>query len=107
MKLLLENARLLSSDSLVSLWCDAGKIIGSTENGDVAPSPESFERVIDLDGRLLLPGFVNPHLHPDKSLLGDMLGHAKTTLEESIQLTWQFKAQRSPAEIGARAALAI
>jgi cytosine/creatinine deaminase len=47
---------------------------------------------IDLDGRLVLPGFVNAHLHLDKVLFGERTGQDQAgTVEEGFRRTWAFK----------------
>jgi cytosine deaminase len=106
MQLLLTGARLLGRENLVSLWCDGGMIAGV--EADPARVPKGpFDRTVDVKGRLLLPAFVNPHLHPDKSLLGDRLMFPGATLEDAVRLTWEFKAAGTADEIAARATLAI
>jgi cytosine/creatinine deaminase len=88
------------------VWCDDGRIVVISADPADAPSG-TFDRSVDASGRIVIPGFVNSHLHPDKSLLGDYFDHAEMTLEESIQLTWKFKSERTPEEISERASLAI
>lgn len=106
MQLLLENARLLDRDEPVSIWCDDGVLAGIAAAGaDVPPGP--FERTLDVEGNLLLPGFVNPHLHPDKSLLGDRLARSGATLEEAVRFTWEFKRRGTVEEIAERSARAV
>lgn len=103
MQLRLENARLLERDDLVAVWCDEGVVAGVGPQ----PPPGPFARTVDLEGRLLLPAFVNPHLHPDKSLLGDRLARSGGTLEEAVRFTWEFKAGGSVEEIAERSARAV
>jgi cytosine deaminase len=106
MQLLLRNGRLLDGEGLVSVWCDEGNVAGvAREDRDVPPGP--FEREVDLDGRLLLPAFVDPHLHPDKALLGDRLARSGSTLEEAVRFTWEFKRHGSVEEIAERSARAV
>jgi cytosine deaminase len=104
-QLLLRNARLLDRDGPVSLWCDGGLVAGVGADGDAPAGP--FERTVDVDGRLLLPGLVDPHLHPDKSLLGDRLARSGSTLEEAVRFTWEFKRDGSVEEIAERSTRAV
>src|SRR5919204_3670738 len=69
--------------------------IGISNGRIVAVEPsleiEAVEQ-IDLDGRLVLPGFVNPHLHLDKVLFGERTGQDQAgTVEEGFRRTWAFK----------------
>jgi cytosine/creatinine deaminase len=106
MQLLLTGVRLLGRPDLVSVWCDGGLIAGvSAEPAHVPRAP--FERTIDVAGRLLLPAFVNPHLHPDKSLVGDRLTFPGATVDEAVRLTWDFKSGRTEDEIADRATEAL
>jgi cytosine deaminase len=106
MQLLLKNARMLDRDELTCVWCDDGLVAGTAAEASEVPTA-AFDRTIDLDGRLLLPAFVNPHLHPDKSLLGDRLARSGATLEEAVRFTWEFKRHGSVEEIAKRSAEAI
>jgi cytosine deaminase len=106
MQLLVKNARLLDRDEPTSISCDDGKIVDISAAGATVAEDE-FERVIDVGGNVLLPAFVNPHLHPDKSLLGDRLARSGFTLEEAIRLTWEFKASSTVEEIAERSACAV
>ena len=105
MQLLVKNARILDSDELVSVWCDGGRIAGISASA--ADAPDSAGRVLDLDGNLLLPAFVNAHLHPDKSLLGDRLDRPGWDLDEAVRFTWEFKASGTVEEVAERSARAV
>jgi len=106
LQLLLNGARLLDRDETVSVWCEGGSIAGVATRGERIPDGP-FDRTLDLDGRLLLPAFVNPHLHADKSLLGDRLTFPGATLEEAVLLTWDFKRNATVDEIAERAKRAV
>jgi cytosine/creatinine deaminase len=61
--ILLKNARLPGSDQPVDLAIDAGKIL------ECGPALSySANQQIDAQGRLVSPGFVEPHLHLDIAL---------------------------------------
>jgi len=65
--LLVLDRALLADGSLVALQISQGIIQAITPAEKV---PEGA-RVIDLDGTLLLPGFVEGHIHLDKCFIGD------------------------------------
>src|SRR5947208_16085907 len=101
MQLLIKAAQLVGQSRPVAVWCDGGRIAGiSDDEGHVPAGP--FDRTIDLAGQLLLPAFINPHLHPDKSLLGDRLSFPGATLEDAVKPTWDFKRSATEDEIASR-----
>lgn len=76
--LLLKNARMPEGDEWIDLAVDGGLII---ENGRALQLPA--RRVFDLQGRLLLPGFIDPHVHLDIALINDCLTPGRTTAYRS------------------------
>jgi cytosine deaminase len=82
--IILRNARIAGREhELVDIGVRAGRIaaIGSLPNliaqdaaGDIA-----------LDGRLLIPGFVETHIHLDKSCISDRCNCRTGTLQEAIE----------------------
>ncbi|KGA95978.1 N-acyl-D-amino acid deacylase [Alkalihalobacillus alcalophilus ATCC 27647 = CGMCC 1.3604] len=73
-------------------WIDIG-----TRDGKIAylkPStenPPKAEEVIDLGGKLLLPGLVESHIHLDKAYLLEQLTGDVTTLRQAIEKTTELK----------------
>lgn len=65
--ILIRNARVSDTDGLVDVLIRSGRI---TEIGQDLEAPSGVE-VLDAEGRLLLPGLVDCHLHLDKTLLGE------------------------------------
>jgi cytosine deaminase len=62
------------------------------------------QNVIDAEGRLAVPGFVDPHLHLDKALLADgARPNASGTLEEAIAIAGEKKRAYRPEEVAERA----
>jgi cytosine/creatinine deaminase len=106
MQLLIRSARVLDQNEPVFVWCDQGMIAGISPRASDVPKG-SVDRTLDVDGRLLLPAFVNPHLHCDKSLLGDRLTLPGSSLEDAVRLTWDFKARASVESIMERATAAL
>ena len=65
-------------------------------------------REIDARGRLVTPPLVNPHVHLDKALLGDVMRPNRSqTLPEAIEITWDFKRAYTEADIVERAGAVI
>ena len=81
---LLKNAKLLSSER-VDLRLRGGRI----EAISTGLSSQPGETVFGLAGRVIVPGFVDAHVHLDKTLsLGENLENTSGTLLEAIEL-WQ------------------
>lgn len=64
---LLRNARLRDEQPPVDIGIAEGRIRSIA--GADGPSTDGWDRVLDLDGRLVIPGLVNAHAHLDKALL--------------------------------------
>ncbi len=97
--LIVRNAVLADGLSGVDIACDAGKI-AAVEAGITAEARE----VIDADGYLVSPPFVDPHFHMDATLsLGTPRRNVSGTLLEGIALWGELKAIQSVDDIVARA----
>ena len=73
MTLLIRNARTLTFEELVSILVDDDRIL------EVATVPlAGAEREIDAQGSLVLPTFVEPHIHLDKALLSEEFGFSSS-----------------------------
>lgn len=94
MDLLVANARVWDDRPLVNVAMENGLIaeIGT----DVTPAAA---RVIDVEGRAVLPAFLEPHLHLDKALLYRRQPARDGTLEEAIRLTGLLKAVQEEADV--------
>ena len=57
----------------------------------IAPRLESVAREIDIDGRLVLPGFVDTHIHLDKACLLGRCGHHHGSVAEAIKAVAAMK----------------
>ena len=99
MNLLIRNARLRGQDQLVDIGIESGRIAA------IAPKlTASAKQEIDAAGDLLVPGFVNLHLHADKALLGEVMRpNVSGTLPEAIEITNDFKRKYDPSEVAQRA----
>lgn len=96
MGLLIKNARVWDDRPLADIAIEDGKIsaIGAgIEIGNAA------EHSIDANGRAVLPGFLEPHLHLDKALLYRRRPARDGTLEEAIRITGQLKASQERQDV--------
>jgi cytosine deaminase len=99
MDLVIRNARLRQQDGLADIAIEGGRIAA------VRPGcGEGAVRTIDAAGNLVLPGFVDLHLHADKALLGRVIRpNTSGTLPEAIEITNELKRKYDPQEVAARA----
>src|SRR4029077_20993298 len=68
----------------------------------------SAAQTIDAAGDLVVPGFVNLHLHADKALLCEVMRpNISGTLPEAIEITNDFKRKYDPQEVAKRAGRVI
>jgi len=73
----------------------------------IGPGLEAAES-LDAGGRLVLPAFVQPHIHLDKVLTGPLLGPNRTgTLAEAIALSHRVKRAATAEEVRERAGRVI
>ena len=95
--LVLRHARLLDSDAPCNIGIADGRIV-EIASEIAAAAPE--ER---LDGRLVTPGFVETHIHLDKSCILDRCKSADGTLKEAIAAVAAAKRAFTEADVYARA----
>ena len=99
MDTILRNAKI--SDSADARLVDIG-----IENGRIAAIEAGLEaeaRVYDLGGQLATPGFVETHIHLDKSRILDRLSSQRGGLDEAIDEVTRLKADFTPEDVYARA----
>ncbi|CAN5429711.1 amidohydrolase family protein [soil metagenome] len=76
----------------------------------IVPSPAGLRAAVMLDaeGRMAVPGFVEPHIHLDKALISERAPvNVSGTLSEAIEILWEIKRNYSVTEIADRAARVI
>jgi cytosine/creatinine deaminase len=100
-QLLLQNLRPWGADKTIDLAVVDGRF--------VAPAPDTkADRVIDAEGRLAVPGFVEPHIHLDKAMINkDVQTNVSGTLTEAIEIIWEKKRTYTIDDIVARAGSVI
>ena len=98
MDLVLKNARLPGrGDALANITISSGKI------AVIEPNIATVEPVVDAGGRLVSSGFVETHIHPDKSCILDRCNSTRGDLEAAIGEAAKAKANFTPEDVHARA----
>ena len=98
MDLILRNARTIGAEHALTDIGIADGRIAAIERG-LAADGES----IDLGGRLVSPGFVETHIHLDKSCILDRVKSEKGDLEEAIAEAAKAKLAFTPEDVHSRA----
>lgn len=100
MDLTIHNVTLPSAPGeALDIGVHGGKIVQITGDGQL----EKGERSLEMEGRILLPGFVETHIHLDKSCLLDRC-QMKGGLEDAIAEVVELKADFTEEDVAERAA---
>ncbi|QGZ29290.1 amidohydrolase family protein [Stutzerimonas stutzeri] len=94
------NARRSGTEPLSELLIERGHFVSRF-------SPGSSPQVLDLGGRLVLPGLVETHIHLDKACILERCQLAEGTLAEAIAQTRIAKASFTEADVYARGAQVV
>ncbi len=98
MDLILRNARILDRDGATfDIGIDRERIAA------IEPQLAAEAREIDLEGRLVSPGFVETHIHLDKSCILDRCKAETGDLEEAIGEVARVKRAFTPEDVYQRA----
>ena len=98
MDFILRNARLASdAGALTDIGVAGGRIVA------LAPQLAAEAEELDVGGRLVSPGFVETHLHLDKSCILDRCGSERGDLDEAIREVARAKAAFTAEDVYARA----
>ena len=98
MDLVLRNARIIDrNDGTLDIGIDRGRIAA------IEPRLAAEAREIDLEGRLVSPGFVETHIHLDKSCILERCKAEKGDLEEAIGEVARVKRAFTPEDVYQRA----
>ncbi|MFJ9174632.1 amidohydrolase family protein [Streptomyces sp. NPDC102360] len=99
--LLLRHARVEDSLDPTDIRIRGGRIeaIGPA----LAPPQDIGAEVLDCAGRVVVPGLIEAHLHPDKALLDGLTPEGTGSLADAIRITAQLKAGFTYDEVRARA----
>ncbi|MGG5314977.1 amidohydrolase family protein [Enterococcus sp. AZ072] len=102
MDLLIRQARLNDGEALQDIAIENGKIV------KIAPTiDENADEVIEAEGRVLIPGLVESHIHLDKALIADREPNKSGTLKEAIQVTAKLKPTFTEEDVYTRAKQAL
>src|ERR1700739_3192035 len=98
MDLVLKNTRLPGrGDALADIAISSGEIAA------IAPNITTVGPTVDAGGRLVSPGFIETHIHLDKSCILDRCNSTRGDLEEAIGEAAKAKASFTPEDVHARA----
>src|SRR5215471_955623 len=97
MDLVLKRARFPGRDALADIAISSGKIAA------IERSIPTVGPTIDAGGRLVAPGFIETHIHLDKSCILDRCNSTRGDLEEAIAEAAKAKATFTPEDVQARA----
>jgi cytosine deaminase len=98
MDLILKNARLLGAEATLT---DVG--IAQGRIAAIAPGLAADGESIDVGGRLVSAGFIETHIHLDKSCILDRCRSERGDLDEAIGEAAKAKAAFTPEDVHARA----
>jgi cytosine deaminase len=86
---------------VIDIGIDGGRIVQR------APGLPAGERDFDLHGRLVVPGFVETHIHLDKACILDRCNPERGTLDEAIAQVSAAKRAFTQQDVFARASAAL
>lgn len=102
MDIILRKVRIKDGDDLKDVAIKDGKIVAIEANIE-----GNAEREINADGRVLIPGLVESHIHLDKALIADRLPNRSGTLREAIEVTGKLKPTFTKEDVVDRATRAL
>jgi cytosine/creatinine deaminase len=101
--IIIRQARLRARDGTWDIGISADRITAVTER-----LPDEAAREVDAAGNLVLPTYVNGHIHLDKCFLQETMRPNKDyTFGECLELTWEHKARYTTEDILERAGRAM
>ena len=97
METILRNARLPGGSGTVDIGIDGGRIAA------IEPHLEADGKSVDVGARLVSPGFIETHIHLDKSCILERCSAKRGDLEEAIAEVTRVKAGFTPEDVYERA----
>jgi len=97
MDLLIRNVRAWDDKPVVDIGIKDGKIVAIEEGIDA-----SATETIDAEGRAVIPGLVEPHMHLEKAFLHRRMPPVLGTLDEAIRVTGILKGKQEHNDVMAR-----
>lgn len=98
MDIILRKVRIKDGEGLKDVAIEKGKIVAIE-----ADIQGTAEREINAEGRVLIPGLIESHIHLDKALIADRLPNKSGTLWEAIEVTGKLKPTFTREDIEERA----
>ncbi|MBP1040781.1 amidohydrolase family protein [Vagococcus sp. BWB3-3] len=98
MDILFKQVRLNDDEELKDVAIKDGLIVAIDQE-----ITDSADRVINGEGRVLIPGFVESHIHLDKALIADRKPNQSGTLQEAIKVTAELKPTFTSEDVYTRA----
>jgi len=98
--ILIKNVALWGTDGIRDVGIADGRFVS------IGQSDASLNATLTLDaeGRMAVPGFVEPHIHLDKALISERAAvNISGTLTEAIEILWEIKRNYTVDEIADRA----
>lgn len=102
MDLMFKNVIVDKSNTPKDVVIEGDRIKRIQENSDI-----EAKKVIDGKGKVLLPGFVEGHIHLDKALIADRKPNKSGTLQEALKVTAELKPTFTQEDIEERARKAL
>src|SRR5579862_10037119 len=94
MEMIIRRVRISDEQPLVDIGIADGKIVALEEKIE-----KKGDQEIDAEGRVALPGFIEPHLHLEKAFLHRRLPPRFGTLDEAIRLTGILKSKQEKQDV--------
>lgn len=94
MDMIIRRARISDEQPLMDIGIAGGRIVAIEETIEA-----QIDQEIDAEGRVALPGFVEPHLHLDKALLHRRMPARFGTLDEAIRVTGILKSKQEKEDV--------
>lgn len=102
MDILLKQVRLNEDEELMDVGITDGKISAIEKEIN-----EPATKIIEANGKVLVPGFVESHIHLDKALIASRKPNKSGTLQEAIKVTAELKPTFTKEDIYTRAKKAL
>jgi cytosine deaminase len=94
MDMIIRRVRISDEQPLMDIGITDGRIVAIEEKIE-----KQIDQEVDADGRVALPGFIEPHLHLDKAFLHRRLPARFGTLDEAIRVTGILKSKQERQDV--------
>ena len=94
MDIIIRRVRISDEQPLMDIGITDGRIVAIEEKIE-----KQIDQEVDADGRVALPGFIEPHLHLDKAFLHRRLPARFGTLDEAIRVTGILKSKQEREDV--------